>query len=282
MSRKSALARAALEDLYYKEGLSQREIAVRLRCSENTVRRRLKEYGLPTPYRDRTDFLRRRGEFSERCRWTPEIAYAVGLIVSDGSLSIDGRHITFTSSDLKLVEVFCCCLQLENRIAQTLESGYGGHACHRVQFSDVVFYRWLLDIGLMPNKSHNLNALNVPDSRFADFLRGYLDGDGSFHVYTDRYKTIKKKEYIYGRLFTRFFSVSRDYLTWLQCKLTRLLGTKGAILRCTGDEEQGVVCWELRYAKADSIRIVRWMYYDLDAPCLGRKRNLISHYLEVG
>ncbi len=282
MGRKSAIARAVLEDLYYKDCLSQREIATRLGCSESTIRRRLKKYGLPTPYRDRTNFLRRRGAFSRRCRWSPEIAYAVGLIVSDGSLSIDGRHITFTSSDLELVEIFCHCLRLANRIAQTLESGYGGHTVYRVQFGDVVFYRWLLDIGLMPAKSHSLKALNVPDSCFADFLRGYLDGDGSFHVYTDRYNTSKKEAYVYERLFTRFFSASRDYLTWLQRVLTHLLGTKGAILECTGDGKPDVTCWELKYAKADSIRIVRWMYYDLDAPCLGRKRDLVSRYLEFG
>lgn len=282
MGKKSVVARAALEDLYYRDGLSQREIATQLGCSESTIRRRLEEHGLPTPYRNRAGFLRRRGESNRRCRWSPEIAYAVGLIVSDGSLSIDGRHITFTSSDLDLVETFCRCLRLVNRIAQTLESGYGGHKVYRVQFGDVVFYRWLLDIGLMPAKSHSLKALNVPDTRSADFLRGYLDGDGSFHVYTDRYNTSKKEEYVYERLFTRFFSASRDYLTWLQCMLTRLLGTKGAILECTGDGESGIACWELKYAKADSIRIVRWMYYDLDVPCLGRKRDLISHYLEVG
>lgn len=31
--------------------------------------------------------------------WSPEIAYAVGLLTTDGSLSIDGRHIDFTSKD---------------------------------------------------------------------------------------------------------------------------------------------------------------------------------------
>jgi len=32
-------------------------------------------------------------------KWTPELAYIVGLITTDGCLSSDGRHLTFTSCD---------------------------------------------------------------------------------------------------------------------------------------------------------------------------------------
>ncbi len=39
-------------------------------------------------------------------QWSPELAYAIGLLVADGCLSKDGRHIDFTSKDLELVESF--------------------------------------------------------------------------------------------------------------------------------------------------------------------------------
>lgn len=35
-------------------------------------------------------------------KWSPKIAYAVGLITTDGSLSKDGRHIDLTSKDRRL------------------------------------------------------------------------------------------------------------------------------------------------------------------------------------
>ena len=35
-----------------------------------------------------------------KIEWSPEFAYAIGLIVTDGSLSKDGRHINFSSKDL--------------------------------------------------------------------------------------------------------------------------------------------------------------------------------------
>ena len=36
--------------------------------------------------------------------WTPQLAYAVGLLVTDGNLSPDGRHICMRSSDKNLLE----------------------------------------------------------------------------------------------------------------------------------------------------------------------------------
>ena len=39
-------------------------------------------------------------------KWSAEFAYAIGLLVSDGNLSPDGRHINFTSKDLELIDIF--------------------------------------------------------------------------------------------------------------------------------------------------------------------------------
>ncbi len=42
-----------------------------------------------------------RGEVAST--WTPERAYAVGLMATDGNLSRDGRHLTATSADPDLI-----------------------------------------------------------------------------------------------------------------------------------------------------------------------------------
>jgi len=49
------------------------------------------------------------------CIWSPHFAYAIGLLATDGSLSIDGRHIDFTSKDLELVKIFKKYLGLKNK-----------------------------------------------------------------------------------------------------------------------------------------------------------------------
>jgi hypothetical protein len=48
--------------------------------------------------------------------WNTNLAYAIGLITTDGSLSSDGRHIIFVSKDVALIKTFKRCLGLRNRI----------------------------------------------------------------------------------------------------------------------------------------------------------------------
>ena len=55
--------------------------------------------------------------------WSPELAYAVGLIATDGCLYKDGRHLAFVSKDLQLIKIFMKCLGLKVKISKK-ESGY--------------------------------------------------------------------------------------------------------------------------------------------------------------
>src|SRR3990167_9600152 len=109
--------------------------------------------------------------------WSANIAYAIGLLATDGNLSKDGRHITMRSSDIDLLEAFNFSLNLKIPIRQSHNDGLAKKPSYRVQFSDVKFYRWLLTIGLYPAKTHTLGEIYLPDKYFRDFLRGHLDGD---------------------------------------------------------------------------------------------------------
>lgn len=48
--------------------------------------------------------------------WSTELAYAVGLLTTDGNLSKDGKHINLTSKDLDQIKTFKKCLGLKNKI----------------------------------------------------------------------------------------------------------------------------------------------------------------------
>ncbi|KKQ97202.1 hypothetical protein A3E15_01705 [Candidatus Woesebacteria bacterium RIFCSPHIGHO2_12_FULL_42_9] len=48
--------------------------------------------------------------------WTANLAYVVGLITTDGSLSKNGRHIDFTSKDYDLIKTFAKILKLKNKV----------------------------------------------------------------------------------------------------------------------------------------------------------------------
>ena len=117
--------------------------------------------------------------------WSPEFAYAMGLLTTDGNLSPDGRHVNFTSKDRALAETFKRILNLNNAIGRKAR-GYSQEKKYFViQFGDVLFYKFLCDIGLSAKKSKTLSVIRIPEEYMPDFLRGHLDGDGTFYSYWD-------------------------------------------------------------------------------------------------
>ena len=150
---------------------------------------------------------------SKTFSWTPELAYVVGLLATDGNLSNDGRHIVMRSSDTDLLQTFKKCLSLNNKIGQTRNKNV---LSYRVQFGNVQFYDWLVEMGLSPAKTYTLGEIRVPEEFFRDFLRGHLDGDGSIRVYVDHYNTYYSHNYANNRVFTRFISASPTHIIWLR------------------------------------------------------------------
>jgi len=257
--------------LYAVEGWTMAELADHYGCSETTIKRRLDELGIPTRQRG----PQARAHLS--CEWSPELAYAVGLMVTDGNLSKDGRHMTLVSSNYDLLETFRDCLGLE--VAITPHAGGFGSSSNRIQWGDRNFYDWLLSIGLMPAKSLRLGPLAIPDECFADFVRGCIDGDGSIRTYTDRYNTFKSEKYVYERLFLTIVSASFPFLEWLQQSVARLLGINGALFCDKETTLNHAALWVLKYAKHESIRLLKWMYYAPNVACLARKRDIASPFL---
>ncbi|MEK7861669.1 MAG: hypothetical protein AAB295_00185, partial [Chloroflexota bacterium] len=47
---------------------------------------------------------------AETIEWTAELAYALGLLATDGCLSADGWHIAFVSADEELVRTLLACI----------------------------------------------------------------------------------------------------------------------------------------------------------------------------
>lgn len=210
--------------------------------------------------------------------WTPEIAYAIGLLVTDGCLSKDGRHVIMRSSDIDLLKTFGACLNLKNKICQTHNNGYAKKPSYRIQFGNVQFFNWLLRIGLFPAKTYTIGEVKVPKDHFRDFLRGHLDGDGSIIVYCDNYNIYKEKRYINTRIYTQFISASEKHIRWLSTMIKMCSPVKGVLER-NESHKGGVTMWKVRFSKYESLELFRWLYYRDDLPTLERKRTIALNLL---
>lgn len=264
-----------LRQLYVDERLTADTLAARFGCSPITILRRLRRLGIPA--RPRGPLPGHGTQTSNavatlRSTWSAEIAYVVGLIATDGNLSRERYGLALSSNDIDLLETARRCLQLTNSITP-----YTNGRCYHIQWRDRHFYEWLVGLGLTPAKSLTLGPLGVPDEYFADFFRGCVDGDGTILVYTDRYHTPKKECYVYERLYVSLVSASRPFLDWTRARNRALVGVLGEMSEHRKKGRRPL--WRLRYAKAESIRVIRSMYYAPDVPCLVRKRAKAERFL---
>lgn len=204
-----------------------------------------------------------------KIKWSPNFAYAVGLLVTDGNLSSDGRHFDFTSNDKDQLLNFMKCLGVKTKIGHKT-SGFTGKLTTRIQFGDVLFYKFLLSIGLMPNKTKTIGAIQIPDKYFFDFLRGHFDGDGSFYSYWD---SRWKSSFMF---YTEFISVSKSHIDWLRGMIFNFIRIKGHITKSINDST-----YQLKYAKSESLKLLSNLYYNKNAICLSRKRIKIEKALKI-
>jgi hypothetical protein len=204
-----------------------------------------------------------------KIQWAPEFAYAIGLIATDGCLSPNGKTIDLTSKDEEQVLNFKSCLGVNNKIGFKT-NGHNGDRAMRIQIGDISFYDFLVQIGLTPHKSKTLGALKIPKEYFFDFLRGCLDGDGTFYSYWDpRWASS-------FMFYTVFASASKEHILWIRNSLNRLLRIHGHITK-TGKTPM----YEIKYAKAESLKLLPKLYYNRDVVCLSRKRIKIEKALAV-
>lgn len=200
--------------------------------------------------------------------WSSAFAYAMGLLVTDGCVS-SNRHVVFVSKDLEQLDNFKRALKIEVPVSYT-KSGYTGRKTPRIQFGDVLFCDFLAEIGIFSNKTKTIGSVQIPSKYFFDFLRGHLDGDGCVYSYWDKRW---KASFMF---YTTFVSASQAHILWLQKEIHQRLGAVGHIVTA----KKGTV-YQLRYAKADSLRLWNELYGKQGTICLSRKRLKIEKILRI-
>lgn len=203
-----------------------------------------------------------------KIEWSSHFAYAIGLLVTDGCLSPNGRHIIFVSKEVEQLQNYMQALGVTKKIGEN-RSGSGKYVS-RVQLGDVLFYQFLRSIGISPNKTKTIGKILIPPKYFFDFLRGCFDGDGSTYSYYDpRWKSS-------FMFYTVLVSASKKHISWLQKEIYLHMKIRGHITKSKNSS-----VFQLKYAKADSLQLLRKMYAGKDIIYLSRKRLKIDTMLGI-
>jgi biotin operon repressor len=258
------IPRELLERPYHEEGIAQAEIAERLECSVTAVSQHIATHGVEAcpcgPIAGGA------APEDKTWRWTPELAYAVGLIATDGNLPRqNGNDVIFVSTDRELHDVYQRCLGVSVPITEGPRRG-GRKIVYTTTINSPRLRSLLEEIGLAPANGKTLGLLAVPDEFFRDFFRGCIDGDGSVML-------LKFEHHRY--LSIALSSASKAFVGWIRATVMHLVGIRGRLYRV----RQGV--WRLDYAYRNGKQIAEWMYHSPGLPCLQRKRARYEELLQL-
>lgn len=194
-----------------------------------------------------------------------DLWYIVGYIATDGSLSIDKRHINITSKDRKHLYLIRNALGLKNKIGRKTRSSEKKKIYSQLQIGDVSFYRYLEQLGFAPRKSLTLGSINIDEKFFGDFLRGVIDGDGCITTWI--HKTNNHPQWS-----LRIFNASPLFIKWLDNLIKKHFNVRSKYY-CRKEKSKENPIYILKFGKITGIKIFEKIYYPR---CLTLERKMLQ------
>lgn len=189
-----------------------------------------------------------------------DMAYVLGFIAADGSISKDSNRIKIglSAKDIKQLELIKKLMKISHPIknytnADNFEIAELTWTCHKHKID-------LAKYGVIPKKTYTFKfPINLSKEYWADFIRGYFDGDGCITGIEPEWKICSYRIDILEKINT-FFEEN---------------GIKPSIIH----KRKGQELYDLRYAsKNDLIKIYNLLYYNESVPCMLRKRKKFESY----
>lgn len=208
--------------------------------------------------------------------WFFNLAYAMGVIAGDGAIRSDRIVVELAAQDRDILEAVCSALGADpTRICEVRRKAQKVPTM-KIALSSPVAPAQLLDrLGLAKfGPKHEVLVIppDLPDGVLGDFVRGFLDADGSVHQCKDRSPMIQ------------LHSNSRALLDQLRARIAPLVGSPllGALHRPSGTDAKGRPRkgWALAITGYEAQDVARWLWPSNRRWVGGsRKYNLARHLI---
>lgn len=259
-----------LREMYINKQMSINDIAKRAGCSLMTVSQRLRTAAIPT--RSLSQALRlavlqgkRRVVSLNRDffkRWSREMAYVLGVVVTDGNLASDQPRVMIAQRERELLDKVSALMDCDGGISWT------GNQIYRLSFQSPEVYADLLDLGLTPRKSLTIQWPQVPRQYLRDFVRGCWDGDGS--VSFREWRTASAS----------YYSGSLAFMEGMRKALVRL-GIPIETVKIQRIERPNSVYYQIRLNRHRAAPLFEILYANTpETMCLSRKRKIFEMIAE--
>lgn len=166
----------------FKDGIPTHTICLNHKISPSNLRYQIKKQGLSARNHSEAARQYRLNEnyFSEID--SRDKAYILGLIYADGCNTRHSIVITLHKNDIKLLEQIRDLVFLDPIPIKVKKDNCATLYIHNKQIKEDLEYKW----GVIPNKSlQTVFPNNLNSKYYADFIRGYFDGDGSITTWVN-------------------------------------------------------------------------------------------------
>ena len=201
--------------------------------------------------------------------WSPEMAYVLGLLMTDGCLSKvkNGSYrIRLCLNDSELLEKVVKAMGSDHPVAASKSQ----KGLHMFIFGREKIVQDLIRLGMTPRKSLNLRFPEVPQGYLKDFIRGVFDGDGCVCFNARSLKC---------PLITTFTGGSKSFIYGLEEKLQGI----GLPKRTIYEHKSQHISYMFRYGHKDSQRLFKLLYDGVkNSLYLDRKYNKFMEGINHG
>ncbi len=246
------ISKEKLYELYYKQKLSLQKIGKLYGKPREYIHRWMRIYGFES--RTRSEAWKHRGtedvyKINEKffCNWSKEMAYILGLILTDGNIDAESNQISITMKEGYLLENIKKMLNSEHPVKYSKNKDIYFFGFCREKMSDRLF-----ELGITSNKSLKVKFPDVPDKFLSHFIRGVFDGDGSIFFEP------RSKEF---PLRVNFTSGSKAFMTALERNLHLNAGLRK---RTIYKHHAKNTSYYIRYCHKDSLKFFDYIYEGAD------------------
>lgn len=290
---------AEIIHLYVEQRQTLQDIAIKLNCNDQTIKRIIEEYGIVVRSRQEikqlTDetFVYRKHQLNEDYfkTWSSEMAYILGFIAADGciytSTIVDARgthrkhllKINLQESDADHLEKIRNALEYEGTVKIYNAGGHGkvkGLKYSSLDINSVTIVNDIKAIGIRERKSLDKEIpVSLPQEYELDYIRGYFDGNGTVGKQYPTNSKGKRTETCQIRV--RIASGSHVNLVQMQSILTKY-GLKSKNIN--SGKGISINVHEICYSTKESLVLFDLLYKDKSSMRLDRKYESFLEYVQ--